>query len=462
MKLWTKICRGPSPFRVSWFAPVLLACLLGPMLRAQEVIQRLHTFPAGTHASDLAQCPDGDFYGTTLEGGTYGQGTIFRFKPGGVFETVFSFDGITNGSAPRAGLVLANDGVLYGSTSAGGAYGKGTVYKLTLGGAFTQLLAFDGTHGTSPVYDLIQASDGNLYGVCNGGSTGTGTVFQVTLGGAVSTLASFGWVQAPVYEQPTEGVVEGADGLLYGMWVVAANISIYTTNPAAIYRVAPNLPRTNIYSFSAQSPYSPGQGLGLSAGADGFLYLPLLQPQQPGAPGGIFRVSTNGVLARLAAFNTTNGFNPWARMVLGADGAFYGVTTAGGPYRRGNIYRFTTNGILSLVAAFNGTNGAYPTTALVLGGDGNLYGTTPDYNGDSGIFRLVSPPLLSTSTVPDGLVLSWPSFIGGAYEVDYASSLRPANWAPLFTNIVATASMTSVTDTAVGEAGRFYRLVLLP
>jgi uncharacterized repeat protein (TIGR03803 family) len=89
-------------------------------------------------------------------------------------------------------------------------------------------------------------------------------------------------------------------------------------------------------------------------------------------------VTTNGALTTLVAFNSTNGSYPQAAMTLGNDGNFYGTTSTYGGYNGvyGTVFRITTNGALTTLVAFNYTDGAYPVAALTLGNDGNFYGTT--------------------------------------------------------------------------------------
>src|SRR5580765_2206603 len=85
----------------------------------------------GTVTGALVQGPDGNFYGTTAQGGPRGSGTVFRVTPAGVFTTL-----VSDQQNPAAGLVVGNDGLLYGMTSAGGGFGGfGTVFKMTTNGA---------------------------------------------------------------------------------------------------------------------------------------------------------------------------------------------------------------------------------------------------------------------------------------------------------------------------------------
>src|SRR5688572_4047888 len=85
-------------------------------------------------------------------------------KSAGFTLTTLAYFNGANGAAPYAGLLRGIDESLYGTTSQGGAYGFGTVFKITSNGSLTTLLSFDKTNGSEPYATLVQTSDGNLYG----------------------------------------------------------------------------------------------------------------------------------------------------------------------------------------------------------------------------------------------------------------------------------------------------------
>ena len=111
-------------------------------------------------------------------------------SPAQTFATLVNFDG-TDGTNPEAGLVQATNGNFYGTTYDGGADGQGTVFKTTLGGKLTKLHSFDTTDGALPAAGLVQAPNGDFYGTTYlGGANGEGTIFKITGVGALTTLHS--------------------------------------------------------------------------------------------------------------------------------------------------------------------------------------------------------------------------------------------------------------------------------
>jgi uncharacterized repeat protein (TIGR03803 family) len=173
----------------------------------------------------LVQASDGNFYGTTFYGGSHDHGTVFQITPSGTLTRLHSFcsqSACADGGGPSAALIQATDGNLYGTTFYGTHYQWGTVFQITLSGTLTTLHTFcspggcpDGAGSYAP---LVQAKDGNLYGTTSGGGTyGGGTIFKITLGGTLTTLHSFcsqnGCADG---KYPEAGLMQAASGNLYG------------------------------------------------------------------------------------------------------------------------------------------------------------------------------------------------------------------------------------------------------
>jgi uncharacterized repeat protein (TIGR03803 family) len=169
---------------------------------------------------------NGDLYGTTQEGGLfngfYNQGTIFRITTSGAYTVLHVFSGTfgtkPDGANPAAGLTLASNGDFYGTTTAGGASGDGSVFKMTAAGKVTLLHSFSGTSdGSMPIGALVQASDGNLYGTCySGGANGWGTVFRISTKGTFTKIYDFSQATGNIGNLPRAGLIQASDGNLYG------------------------------------------------------------------------------------------------------------------------------------------------------------------------------------------------------------------------------------------------------
>ncbi len=163
----------------------------------------------------LIQAIDGNFYGTTENGGASNDGTVFKITLKGRLTTLHSFDG-TDGSGP-AGLIQATDGSLYGATVYG-AKGGGTIFKITPAGRLTTLYSFcsqaNCTDGAGSAGALVQATDGNFYGTTvGGGATDNGTIFDVTPKGKLTTLQNFDGADG---DFPNAALIQATDGSFYG------------------------------------------------------------------------------------------------------------------------------------------------------------------------------------------------------------------------------------------------------
>jgi uncharacterized repeat protein (TIGR03803 family) len=146
----------------------------------------LYSFPGGKYGefpSGLIQASDGNFYGTTSYGGTTGRyGTVFKMDQLGEVSILYKFKGSSDGSRPTAGVMQATDGNLYGTTSARGANGYGSIFQLSLTGKFKLLYSFPAAIGQNPS-GLVQHTNGLFYGSLQLGSTyGYGTIYSLDMG----------------------------------------------------------------------------------------------------------------------------------------------------------------------------------------------------------------------------------------------------------------------------------------
>jgi uncharacterized repeat protein (TIGR03803 family) len=161
------------------------------------------------------QTPDGNFYGTTAEGGANRIGSVFKMTPQGTLTTLYNF-GDAGGNSPVA-LVEAPDGNFYGTTTygPGAGVGNGTVFKITPEGNLTTLHTFNTAEGYRPG-GLLLASDGNFYGITTaGGTNGLGSIYRITPQGAMTTVHSFDVADGGA--APSAALFQATDGKFYGV-----------------------------------------------------------------------------------------------------------------------------------------------------------------------------------------------------------------------------------------------------
>jgi uncharacterized repeat protein (TIGR03803 family) len=182
----------------------------------------------GNPATTVIQGTDGNFYGTTQEGGATFNGTVFKITPKGELTTLYSFTGGADGQSPQIPLVQAGNGSFYGTMAVAGANNGGTVFEITPAGTYSTVYSFceqaNCTDGSFPTSGLIQATDGNLYGTtADGGADlscagvrrhGCGTIFKIATSGALTTLHSFDGTDG---QNPLANLMfQATSGIFYG------------------------------------------------------------------------------------------------------------------------------------------------------------------------------------------------------------------------------------------------------
>jgi uncharacterized repeat protein (TIGR03803 family) len=342
----------------------------------------------GSIPTGLIQASDGNFYGTTANGGRYGQGALFKLTQAGAETVLYSFVGGSGDGASPQGVIQASDGNFYGATSAGGSggcqLGCGIAFKITPDGAESVLYSFTGAADGGGPNGLIQGSDGNFYGTTAfGGITsnpcgpgGCGVVFRLTPAGVESVLYSFTGLGAD--GAAAASLIQGSDGNFYGVTAYGGQ-----SGNGTAFKVSAAGTETVLHSFAGGGdgavPQTP-----LTQGSDGNLYG--TTPFGGANSGGIvFRITPAGVETVLHAFGSAaDGAQPFTGVVQGKDGNFYGTTSAGGdascPGGCGIVFRITPAGAESALYLFTASanSGAQPPqpASLLQGSDGNFYGTT--------------------------------------------------------------------------------------
>jgi uncharacterized repeat protein (TIGR03803 family) len=340
---------------------------------------------------------DGVLYGTTWAGGSNSYGAVFRLNRGGTgYTNLHSFGAAGDGRYCSAALLHASDDYLYGVTEAGGASSRGVLFRLRRDGSdYAVLKSFTGTDGNKPRAALIQASDGLLYGTTEiGGSNSRGTFFRFDPTTTnLTSLFTFG-LTTNVARYPAAPLVEDGDGLLYG-----TTGSSTTTGAGAVFSITQG--GTN-YSLirtlqGGTNDGSAPKGPALLGTNHTLFYV----CAYGGASnqGGMFRLNQDGsghTIVRSFATNSYQGYAGAGGVVRGPDGALLGMTTLGGMSGVGTFYRlaedgsgfeFTRNFLTKTIGGK--LDCTQPEAEVTEGSDGFLYGTGR-YNtgsGYGGIFR---------------------------------------------------------------------------
>ena len=368
-------------------ASAALTLSLGVRAQAQT-FSYFANFNARAAGATLMQATDGNFYMGGFPG-AYGQGAIYRVTPSAEFEVLYSFcaqRGCPDGKAPLT-PILGSDGNFYGVTEGGGnRVGGGTVYKLTLGGELTTLYTFcitvDCPDGAQPI-GVIQASDGNLYGVTFGaGLQNAGTLFRVN-----PTTAEFKVLHyfcstptcADGYNQ-FFGPIQGSDGNLYGTtYGGGANGGgvLYQITTAGEYQVLYNFcSLSNCLDGGGPSPLvqdAKGNFFGAASGGGSKGY------------GTVFEFTLTHQYIVLDNFDFVRGtpLVSLAGVTLANDGNLYGITEGG--LNAATVYKTTPTGEITFLNTF-GTcaedSGWYLNSSMFQATNGTLYGTTAFGNSD--------------------------------------------------------------------------------
>lgn len=413
---------------------------------------------AGLHLAN-----DGNFYGTTFQGGVngppFGLGTVFRLTPSGVMTTLISFSNAT-GTRPLAALAQGADGYLYGTTSQGGDSNSGTLFRISTNGSFTALLSFTNTNGARPSARLTLAHDGHFYGSTQlGGTNSQGTLFRVATNGLLTTLVSFNGTNGA---NPYAEMIQGDDGHFYGTTVNGGN-----SDSGLVFRLTTNGTLTTLHQFNITDGADPYGGL--VQGVSGVLYGTTAYGGQNGY-GTVFRITTNGTLTTLYTFTGGNdGANPWASLIQGSDDSLYGTTILGGTTTTagawGTVFQIAIDGDFASLASFSfSTNGVSPYASLVQDGGGDLLGTT--YSGGSGlkgtIFRITPAIQMLEASLGSGnkFQVAWDAWLGKVYQLQYRTNASLGDWLDFGLPLVATNS-PMVIESSTGDPSRLFRVKMI-
>jgi len=347
-----KFLSQSGPFFAIW----LLVSVFGPSAGAQteDVLLAFTSTHGRVPYGGVIFDQQGNLYGTTTEGGSYGAGVVYILSPTGsgtwTGYPIYQFRGGTgDGSVPQGTLVFDSAGNLYGTTSGGGTYSSGTVFELEPTGGSTWkekiLHVFGGgSDGVSPAGSLVFDASGNLYGTTTfgGGSTNQGIAFEL------SPTGSGPWHETVLHrfaassdgQNPFAGVILDASGNLYGTTRFgSASGSCVTENCGTAFELSPQ--------------------------AGGKWREKILHSFKGGA---------------------TDGGNPWGPLVFDGQGNLYGTTYYGGggsscEFYCGTVFELSPEGGTwseTILHSFNANDGYFPLAGVILDQAGSIYGTTSE------------------------------------------------------------------------------------
>ena len=342
-------------------------------------------FPEGGVIADA----NGNLYGTTLNGGPNDGGTVFELSPNAdgtwTKQEIFSFN-FTDGGLPFGGLISDSQGNLYGESFIGGTFGYGEVFELSPGsnGTWTENVIYSfagGTDARAPLSETLTLdASGNLYSATeNGGTYGDGAVFKL------SPNSDGSWSEAVLYSfsdgndggyPNDEQLAVDAAGHVYGLAILDG-----AHDYGVVFELVPgsngSWTEKVLHVFGGGADGTPLGGMTLDAsgnlyGASSYTIFELL----PGTGG----TWTEKELHRFTG--GSDGAYPESKPIFDKAGNLYGTTNTGGAHR-GTVFELSpgsngtwTEKILHKFSA-TGEDGVFPGyAALARDAKGNLYGTT--------------------------------------------------------------------------------------
>ena len=336
-------------------------------------------------------------------------------------STLHSFEGAPgDGAGPIAGLVIGGSGVLYGTTSNGGASNQGTVFSLkpptSTGGSWTETVLhnFSGPDGALPGTTLAIGSGGVLYGTTAEGGSGScpggcGTVFSLT-------PSDGGWTEAMLYNftggsdgsNPT-GLTIGAGRVLYG-----TTNNIDSAGVGTVFSLTPPASAGGAWTESVLHTFTGPDGgfpeAGVVQGTGGALYGTtysggatdvgvVFRLTPPASPGGTWKETV------IHSFTGSDGGFISAGVAIGSGGVLYGTASLVGGSGDGTVYSLapplagSNAWTIDVLCAFSGSNGNSPAAGVTIGEGGVLYGTTTvgGASGNGVVFSLTPPSMAGGS-----------------------------------------------------------------
>jgi uncharacterized repeat protein (TIGR03803 family) len=410
---------------------ILTLTLLFAALATAQTVVPLYTYPetdegdTGVAApAQFAQGADGQLYSTIETNGTYNSGTVYKISTEGDYTPLYNFcaeggNCLVTGGYPLGGVTLGLDGNLWGTTQNGGKDAYGTVFKMTPAGTLTSVYQFDGNEAGTPIYTVLQGTNGDMYGVTQG--THYGTFFRLTIKGVI-TIYPFDYDNGYEPNLPTQA----SDGNFYGTAQYGGG---GTCECGVIYKATAGGKITVLHVFTgtvSATDYDGNRPIGvLVQDSEGYLWGTTYQGGEYNE-GTIFKIATTGkdyevVYSFQYAEPELLGQLPLAGLTLGTDSNLYGVASRGGTNNYGATFQVTPAGdvtfLYNFCAVAGCADGIVPETPVIQHTDGKFYGTASGNSlccGTFFSFDMGLPPFTS-STANEGKVGATIDFLGQGF-----------------------------------------------
>ncbi len=402
-------------FRFRILFALFIRCLFHASAQAQTetILHNFGYFPQGVSpCGTLLRDGAGDLYGTTIVGGATDNGVVFERSASGTYTVLYSFKGQPDAALPNAGVTEDAAGNLYGTTTAGGAYNQGTIYKLTPGGAETVLYSFTGTTDGANIYGGVALdAAGNLYGTAEaGGSLNYGTVWKFSAAGQFTVLYNFAGAPGDG-ANPDAGVTLDAQGNLYG----TTSLGGATLNLGTVFKLTPGGAVTLLHNFTKVPQTYPQSGLAIDGA--GNLYGAVVEAA--------FEVSARGVYTQFNLPSHVQG-SIGGTVALSGTGNLYAVTGVVGNVRAspkyGGIFQVNlSSGTVTDLYNFPGPpnegapmpggvcpEGNEAAPGVVTDASGNVYGSSQYFGLGGGIFEIAA------ATGAESTLYRFPAARGGS------------------------------------------------
>ncbi|NVK66566.1 MAG: T9SS type A sorting domain-containing protein [Flavobacteriales bacterium] len=341
--------------------------------------------------SDLVENDNGRFYGTTQYGGPNGHGILFEFDPNtSNYSVVTTFNASTTGKWPTGSLIKASNGNFYGMTSQGGTDNFGTIFELDpTTNTLTKKLDFDGTNqGKYPAGSFYEANNGKLYATSSaGGAFDLGVLFEYDY--TTNSLVKLFDFNSTQGESPFGNVIQHSDDKLYGMTYEGGG-----NNYGVVFSYDLSSDTyTVVHSFNGNTGRNPFGNL--IEGSNGNLFgLTELGGTTSTLAGSLFEFDpTTSTYTQKVNFDLVPSNRPMGSLIEVSNGVFYGTTRYGGMASMdlGTLFEYnSTTDVFEVKFTFDGTaNGSRPHCSLIKATDGKLYGTTKEggMNNEGTLFQ---------------------------------------------------------------------------